>query len=177
VFFAFSAAAAAGIVAVAAAFALGPNRPPGQAADEIGLVRFASLQPNAVVHLTVKELSGLDRLANAERERGHMTLWGPRPRPAGMPLFLVRTTGDDVHAFLGVDPRTGCDLVDKTYGSGLDEAHAFMDACHGTIYDLRGRPTSGPGMWSLDELVLDVRSGIVFARVHRVIAGGVAIRY
>jgi hypothetical protein len=177
VFFALSATAATAVVAVAVAFALGPTRPPGEAADEIGLVRASSLQTNQVFHLTVKELSGLDRLANAERERGHMSLWGPRSRPAGMPVFLVRTAGDDVHAFLGVDPRTGCELVDRTFGSGLDETGAFMDSCHGTLYDLRGRPTSGPGMWFLDELVLSVRSGIVFARAHQVVAGGVAIRY
>jgi hypothetical protein len=67
--------------------------------------------------------------------------------------------------------------VDKTFGSGLDEAVAFMDSCHGTVYDLRGRPTSGPGMWFLDELVLHVRSGVVYAERHKVIAGGVAVRY
>jgi hypothetical protein len=31
-------------------------------------------------------------------------------------------------------------------------------------------------MWSLDELVLRVRDGIVYALPHKVIAGGVAIR-
>jgi nitrite reductase/ring-hydroxylating ferredoxin subunit len=130
-----------------------------------------------VVRITVKELVGLDRLANAERERGHMTLWGPRSRPAGMPIFLVREKDDGVHAFLGVDPRTGCELVDKTFGSGLVEASAFMDSCHGTTYDVSGRPTNGPGIWFLDELVLHVRSGVVYAEPHKVIAGGVAVRY
>jgi hypothetical protein len=154
---------------------LGPSAQPG-GTDEIGLVRLEILRPNEVVRLTVKELSGLDRLANAERERGHMTLWGPRSRPAGMPIFLVRAEGDGVHAFLGVDPRTGCELEDKTGGSGSDSANAFVDTCHGTAYDRAGRPRSGPGMWSLDELVLRVRDGIVYALPHKVIAGGVAIR-
>ncbi len=176
-FFALSAAAAASVIVVAVAFALGPSAQPGQSADEIALVRVESLRPNEVVRLTIKELLGLDRLANAERERGHTTLWDPRSRPAGMPISLVRANDEGVHAFLGVDPRTGCALADKTFGSGRVEAFAFMDSCHGTMYDLSGRPTSGPGMWSLDELVLHVRDGIVYAEPHKVIAGRVAVRY
>jgi hypothetical protein len=175
-FFVVSALAAVSVTAVAVAFMLGPTPLPGQL-DEIGLVRLETLGPNKIVRLTMKELSGLDRIANAERERGHMSLWGPRSRPAGMPIFVVRGGDDAVHAFLGVDPRTGCDLEDRTYGSGSADANAFMDTCHGTAYDLGGRPTSGPGMWFLDELVLHVRSGIVYAERHNVIAGGVAVRY
>jgi Rieske Fe-S protein len=175
-FFAGSASAAVSVAAVAVAFVLGPTSPPGQL-DEIGLVRLEALAPNQIVRLTVKELAGLDRLANAERERGHMSLWGPRSRPAGMPIFLVRGRDDGVHAFLGVDPRTGCELDDKTYGSRAVDANAFVDTCHGTAYDLSGRPTRGPGIWFLDELVLHVRSGIVYAERHKVIAGAVALPY
>lgn len=176
-FFAISAAAASGIVVVAIALALGPMRLPAEAAGEVGLIRLESLRTDHVVPLTLKEFSGLDRLANAERERGHMTLWGPRARPAGMPVFVVRDKDDDVRAFLGVDPRTGCELDDRTDDSGAFETRAFIDVCHGTTYDLNGRPTSGPGMWFLDELVVHVRAGIVYAERHKVIAGGVAVRY
>jgi len=175
-FFVVSALAAVSVTAVAVAFMLGPTPLPGQL-DEIGLVRVETLGPNKIVRLTVKELSGLDRIANAERERGHMSLWGPRSRPAGMPIFVVRRGDDTVQAFLGVDPRTGCELEDRTYGSGAADANAFMDTCHGTAYDLGGRPTSGPGMWFLDKLVLHVRSGIVYAERHNVVAGRVAVRY
>ena len=162
---------------VAVVMTLGPTQPPGESADDVGLIRLESLRMNDVVRLTRAEFSGLDRLANTERERGHMALWGPRARPAGMPIYLVRGSDDDVRAFLGVDPRTGCDLAEKTYGSGPVEIFAFEDVCHGTIYDVSGRPTSGPGMWFLDKLVLQVRSGIVYAERHKVIAGGVAVRY
>ena len=175
-FFGVSVVAAVSVIAVAIAFMLGPTALPGQL-DEIGLVRLETLGPNQIVRLTVKELSGLDRIANAERERGRMSLWGPRSRPAGMPIFVVRRGDEGVHAFLGVDPRTGCELEDKTYGSGAADARAFVDACHGTAYDLAGRPTSGPGMWFLDQLVVHVRSGIVYAERDKVIAGGVAVRY
>ena len=175
VFLALTATAAASVIALAVAMTLGPSAQPSQS-DDIGLVRLETLRPNEVVRLTVKELAGLDRLANAERERGHMTLWGPRSRPAGMPIFLVLAKDDGVRAFLGVDPRTGCELQDTTEGSGAEFANAFVDACHGTAYDLSGRPTSGPGMWSLDELVLHVRAGIVYAVPHKVIAGRVADR-
>jgi nitrite reductase/ring-hydroxylating ferredoxin subunit len=175
-FFAGSALAAVSVAAVAVAFVLGPTPLPGQL-DEIGLARLETLGPDQIVRLTVKELAGLDRLANAERERGDMSLWGPRSRPTGMPIFLVRGRADEVHAFLGVDPRTGCPLQDKTYGSGAVDANAFVDTCHGTAYDLSGRPTSGPGIWFLDELVLHVRSGIVYAERHKVIAGRVVLPY
>ena len=173
-FFALTATAAASVLVLAVALMLGPRAQPGQP-DEIGLVHLATLRPNEVVHLTVKELSGLDRLANAERERGHMTLWGPRSRPAGMPVLLVLAKDDGLHAFLGVDPRTGCELDDKTGGVSDVGPFAFVDTCHGTAYDLSGRPTRGPGTWFLDELVLHVRSGIVYAEPHKVIAGAVAV--
>jgi hypothetical protein len=94
-----------------------------------------------------------------------------------MPIFVVRGKNDDIHAFLGVDPRTGCELRDQTSASGAFETSAFIDVCHGTRYDLGGRPTSGPGVWFLDELVLHVRAGIVYAERHKVIAGGVAVTY
>ena len=175
-FFGVSVLAAVSVIVIAVAFVLGPTPVPGQS-DEIGLVRVETLGPNQILRLTVKELSGLDRIANAERERGHMSLWGPRSRPAGMPIFVVRRGDDGVHAFLGVDPRTGCELEDKTYASGAANANAFVDRCHGTAYDLAGRPTSGPGIWFLDELVLHTRSGILYAELHKVIAGGVAVRY
>lgn len=171
IFFGLAAAAAAGVVVVAVVFALGPKVLPEQGTSEIALARLEALRPNDTLHLTVKELAGLDRLANEERERRHMTLWGPRARPSGMPIFLV-SGRDGVHAFLGVDPRTGCDLEDKTEGSA---AAAFVDVCHGTAYDLSGRPTRGPGIWSLDELVLHVRGGVVYATPRVVIAGAVAV--
>lgn len=177
VFFALSAAAAGGIIVVAVALALGPTRLPAEAAADVGLIRLESLRTDQVMLFTLKEFSGLDRVANAERERGHMTLWAPRARPAGMPIFVVRGKDDDVRAFLGVDPRTGCELRDQTYGSGAFETFAFIDVCHGTSYDLSGRPTSGPGVWFLDELVLHVRAGIVYAERHKVIAGAVAVPY
>jgi len=174
VFFALSALAAAGVIAVAIGHAVGPTARPGSDVGEVGLLRLEALRANEVVHLTVKELSGLDRLANAARQRGHMTLWGPRSRSAGMPIFLVRGS-DGVRAFLGVDPRTGCELSDGTVGSAVGTPAAFVDVCHGTTYDLGGRPTRGPGIWSLDELVLHVRHGVVYAEPHRVIAAVVAV--
>lgn len=130
------------------------------------------MQPHEVVLVKAKELTGLDRFANAERERTHQTIWSSRSRPAGMPVFIVRTN-DDVHAFLGVDPRTGCDL--EYDGRPVAGSIVFVDVCHGSAYDLSGRPTRGPGSWYLDELVLHIRNGFVFAEVHKVIAGGVAL--
>jgi len=174
-FFMTAATALASALLVAVAFTLGPQTLPGRSPDEIALIRLEALQSNVVVRLEVKELSGLDRLANAEREREHMTLWGPRSRPKGMPVFLINL-GDGVRAFLGVDPRTGCELEDKTGGRRFIDAAAFIDVCHGTAYDLSGRPTRGPGMWFLDELVLHVRAGVVYVETRHILAGGVAAR-
>ena len=171
-FFAIAATTTAGALFLAAAFVLSGGPPPTQPSD-IRLVRLDAMQPNEVVLVKAKELSGLDRLANAQRERTHQTLWSPRSRPAGMPVFIVRTSDDDVHAFLGVDPRTGCDLeYDSRRVAG---SIVFVDVCHGSGYDLSGRPTRGPGSWHLDELVLHIRDGFVFADVHKIIAGGIAI--
>lgn len=174
-FFVAAAIGAAGVMFLAAASMLGPAIPPGRSSDDIALIGADAVPPNAVVALTIKELGGLDRLANTQRERGEMTLWGPRSRPQGMPIFVVGGS-DGVRAYLGVDPRTGCALVDKTGGRGRIDEVAFVDSCHGTAYDVYGRPIRGPGMWLLDELVLHVRDGVVYAVPHRVIAGGVASR-
>lgn len=174
-FFVAAATAAGSALVLAAAFTLGPAVPAGRSSDAIPLIGVDAIQPDRVVQLEVKEMVGLDALANAQRERGHMTLWGPRSRPQGMPVFVV-DGGDGVHAFLGVDPRTGCALEDKTGGRARIGEIAFVDVCHGTAYDRFGRPIRGPGMWLLDELVLQVRGGVVYAVPHRVIAGGVASR-
>jgi Rieske Fe-S protein len=173
ILFATSAAAALGMAVVAVAFALGPQSPPRLSPDEIALVGLEELGSKTVVHLTVKELVGLDRLADAERRAGGWsTLAPPRTHPQGMPVFVVRL--DRVRAFLGVDPRTGCALENKS--ARFSDAVAFVDVCHGTAYDLDGRPTRGPGMWLLDELVLQIRDGVVYAQTRRVVAGGVAAR-
>ena len=175
VFFAAAVTAAGSVLVLAVLFALGPAVPAGRSSDAIPLIGVDAIQPGRVVQLEVKELAGLDGLANAQRERGHMTLWGPRSRPHGMPVFVV-DGGDGVRAFLGVDPRTGCALRDMSGGRARITEIAFVDECHGTAYDVVGRPTRGPGMWVLDELVLQVRGGVVYAARHRIIAGGVASR-
>lgn len=172
--FAASGAAALAVMIVAVAFTLGPQTAPNRPPGEIALVGLETLGANGIVHLTVKELTGLDRLADAERRAsGWTTLVPPRTHPQGMPVFVVRLD-ERVRAFLGVDPRTGCALENKS--ARLSDAVAFVDVCHGTAYDLDGRPTSGPGMWLLDELVLQIRDGVVYAQTRRVVAGGVAAR-
>jgi hypothetical protein len=92
-----------------------------------------------------------------------------------MPVFVVRDADDGVRAFLGVDPRTGCELEANSV-AGFADARAFVDVCHGTAYDLSGRPTSGPGAWFLDQLVLHVREGIIYAETRDVVAGPLAVR-
>jgi Rieske Fe-S protein len=45
------------------------------------------------------------------------------------------------------------------------------DVCHGSIYDFAGQHVGGPSPWSLDELVLTVKGGRVYARTDAVIPG------
>lgn len=125
---------------VAVAFALGPQTAPNRPPGEIALVSLETLGANRVVHRRVQELIGLDRLADAERRaRGWTTLAPPRTHPQGMPVFVVRAD-ERVRAFLGVDPRTGCALDNKS--ARLSE----------------------------------IRDGVVYAAVRKVVAGGVAAR-
>ncbi|HKY51877.1 MAG TPA: hypothetical protein VJP45_11535 [Candidatus Limnocylindria bacterium] len=174
--FVTSAVAAVGVTLLAVAYVLGPQSPPQRPPGEIALVRLDSFGRHPVVRLSVKELAGLDRLADAERrQRGQTTLWASRTHPRGMPVLVVRV-GDDVRAFLAVDPRTGCALEETSLRPAPLAEVRFVDVCHGTTYDVSGQPIRGPGMWLLDELVLRSRGGVLYAETGRIVAGGVAAR-
>lgn len=176
VFFGMSVALAGTILVAAATLTLGSSARPDLDADELALVKTDAVRADHPLKIDAPVLSGLDRLANARREGRERSLWGPRSRPQGMPIFVVRSA-DGIRAFLGVDPRTGCALLARTVDAGSVDAVAFQDTCHGTTYDVSGRPKGGPGAWSLDELVLHVRGGVVYAETHTVIAGALAYRY
>jgi Rieske Fe-S protein len=45
------------------------------------------------------------------------------------------------------------------------------DTCHGSIYNFAGERIGGPSPWTLDELVVTVRDGRVYASTSAVIPG------
>jgi Rieske Fe-S protein len=137
----------------------------------VPIASFDALPQGTPVLLTSKELAGLD--AKAERLRSHGSGFG-RPRGAvqALPIFVVRD-GDDVRAFIGIDPRNGCDV--KLFPARTLPWGSFptmlQEVCHGSIYDFAGQKIGGPSPWNLDELVITVRDGKVFASTTAVIPG------
>lgn len=159
-FFATTAVATACAILVALTLALTPKPVPGVEEGRVALTRFDALAVDVPVPLTVP---GLSVLAPPPALGG-----SARNRTADLPLYLVRRA-DTVRAFIGFDPRTGCRLE---YWGPEKQAEAHWvgvppslahDVCHGTIYDIDGRPIAGPGPYYLDELVINVGRGIVFA--------------
>jgi len=161
-------------VALAAALSLGvvaavltPQqmvRPPS-----VPIASLASLPQGTPVRVTSTELAGLD--LKAERLRS-WSFGRPRGTANALPVFLVRD-GEHVRAFIGVDPRNGCAIEFLTartlpWGSFPSMLH---DTCHGSIYNFAGERIGGPSPWTLDELVVTVRDGRVYASTSAVIPG------
>ncbi|HYK96784.1 MAG TPA: hypothetical protein VEU77_00180 [Candidatus Acidoferrales bacterium] len=135
----------------------------------IALSSLAALPDGTPVRVTSSFLSGLDLKA----ARARQTDFGkPRGVVKELPVFLVRH-GDEVRAFIGVDPRSGCDI--KYFTARALPWGSFppmlYDVCHGSNYDFFGQKTGGPTPWNLDELVLTIRDGVVYADTTHVIPG------
>jgi len=140
--------------------------------DPLVLIANAAALPQGVpVRFLSSDLVGLD--VRAERLRGGGWAGGNRLNTTkALPIFLVRD-GDDVRGFLGVDPRNRCEIAlypARTLPWGSFPA-MLEDVCHGSIYNFSGEQIGGPSPWSLDELVLQVSGGRVYARIDTVIPG------
>jgi hypothetical protein len=137
----------------------------------VPIASVAALPQGLPVRVVSSQLVGLD--VRAARLRGGG--WNGAQRlntVKALPVYLVRD-GDDVRGFIGVDPRNRCEielLPARTlpWGSFPTMLH---DVCHGSIYDFAGQHVGGPSPWSLDELVLTVKGGRVYARTDAVIPG------
>jgi hypothetical protein len=87
-----------------------------------------------------------------------------------------------VPEILSIPQLIGLDVEARRLPSGpnplphFQGALAFHDVCHGSLYDVEGQHIGGPSPWGLDELVLSVRGGIVYADRRKVLPGQ-AIRY
>jgi hypothetical protein len=137
----------------------------------VPIASLASLPQGTPVRVTSTELVGLD--IKAARLRGGGWNGAQRLNTAkALPVYLVRD-GDDVRGFIGVDPRNRCEielLTTRTQQWGSFPA-MLHDVCHGSIYNFAGEHIGGPSPWSLDELVVTVRDGRVYASTSAVIPG------
>ena len=135
----------------------------------VAIASLNALPQGTPVRVSSTFLSGLDLKAARIRN----TSFGkPRGSVKDLPVFLVRD-GDEVRGFIGIDPRDGCDIDiirQETSSFGSFQV-LFRDVCHGSLYDFSGRRAGGPSPWSMDEVVITVRGGKVYAATDKVIPG------
>jgi Rieske Fe-S protein len=158
------------IVLVAMTFVV--LRPSGRTDSAIATVNALSATPTFLV---LKDLAQLDRLAHDRREQQGIPVMGRASIGRDLPVWILRV-GDEVRAFIARDPRNGCPL--ELYPSGppialsaIPGGALFHDTCHGSLYDDRGRPVGGPSPFYLDQLLLTIRDGAVYASTTDVRVG------
>jgi Rieske Fe-S protein len=86
-------------------------------------------------------------------------------------VFLVRDEGDQLHAFIGEDPRNACALEWIPEKPEKQQPAVFHDICHGSIYDRRGHIIGGPSPFDLNELATEIRDGDVYVDPGRILIG------
>lgn len=169
VMFALGIVLSSGLATAAFIAVLSPHDP-GEAARPaaVPIASLDALPQGKPVRVTSTFLAGLDLKAARIRN----TSFGkPRGSVKDLPVFLVRD-GDEVRGFIGIDPRNGCDIdVIRQQNSRDSFQDLFHDICHGALYDFSGNHAGGPSPWSMDELVITVRDGRVYAATDKVIAG------
>lgn len=139
---------------------------------EVAVGRVDDVVADTPIHVRLAQLDQLPALAR------HLRGASPAGTGAGDPhgIYLVRDEGGAVRAFLAADPRSGCGLqwrqLETASGPvGPVYQPRFYDTCHGALYDRNGTVVGGPSPWTLDEAVIAVRGGIVYARTADVRAG------
>lgn len=164
---------AAVMLSTAAVAALTPQ-PRGASSPFVPLAALTSVPAEGRAIRVTAALDDLDREAMRARKWSY-TWMGVSlvNKSAGLPIYITRN-GDSIHAFIGVDPRNGCELrYHETRVPSFREPVGVLlhDSCHGSIYDLKGQRVGGPSPWSLDELVITIRNGLVYADATKVIPG------
>ena len=161
----------AAVFAVALTSTLRPSVVSGMSDGIVALANVTTLADRVPLELSVKDLAWLAQEADRQRRSsGHSSIGSHHP--GSLPIMLVKDAGA-IRAFIGIDPRNGCRLVVE--GPKLlpkaSGAVAFHDPCHGSLYDFSGRKIGGPSPWNLDELVITVRNGKVYANPGEVMPG------
>ena len=160
-FFVLAVFAASAMFGVVAKAAVTPKPVPVIDQTEVAIATVEQLKERQPALVMVPALKDLE--AKARRARNWS--FGRSPAPSALPVYLVKDA-ETVRAFIAFDPRNGCDLDIIQWGTML-----FHDVCHGALYDFAGQHVGGPSPFTLDELVITVRNGVVFASVRDVIPG------
>jgi hypothetical protein len=168
----FVVASALGMVALAMAgvAALVPKPVAAIQSDIVALVRTDQLRESVPQVVSIPALSGLEIDARRLRIGPYPVMGGRTPRNGDLAIAVVKHDGE-TRAFIALDPRNGCDLQMVAGVPGFGGLAAFYDVCHGSLYDVDGRHVGGPSPWNLDELVLSVRGGVVYAERRKVVPG------
>ena len=171
ILFGLGVVSAIAVFAAVGAAALTPKSGARIEAPDVGIVNVASLRDGVPVLVTMHDDVGLDVKARDLRSRGLYTMGG-RAHMDELPIWVVKS-GSSVRAFIAIDPRNGCslELLSPATVVIAAGASAFHDVCHGSIYGIAGEHLGGPSPWTLDELMVSVRDGIVFADRHAVLPG------
>jgi Rieske Fe-S protein len=176
--FAFGVALAAGMLAISAAAAFTPKPVPVATARDVAVAKLDELADGVPLFVASDQLTTLARKAWDLRRVGpYQPMSGPKALTE-LPIWLVRSDGD-VRAFIAIDPRNGCRLetLKVTRDSRVPPSiPVFHDVCHGSLYDLTGERAGGPTPWTLDELIVSVRGGLVYVDRAAVTPGRLAAR-
>ena len=79
-----------------------------------------------------------------------------------VPIFVVRTLEGDFLALYAIDPHLGCRVTAASesdrdqWGVGGTEV-AFINPCHGEMYDLHGNYLNGPAPRGLDRFEVSLQ--------------------
>ena len=161
-----------GVLAVLfVAAALQPKPVPIVVEREIVIAPVAALRDGVPDLVSITDLKGLDAVARRLRSTPYIPM-SRSVRPGDLPVYIVKEDGS-IRAFIAIDPRNGCDLryEDATTKPWGRFPAGFHDICHGSFYDLDGNLLGGPSPWAMDELVVTVREGKVYADRSAVLPG------
>jgi hypothetical protein len=179
VFFAAGLLLGAAVLTAGVAATLAPTLVPIATSHEVAIAKFDQLVDGVPLLVGSDQLTALARKAWDLRAAGpYRQMSGPRVGKE-LPIWLVRS-GYSVRAFIAIDPRNSCRLDTQlvTEDSRVPPSITiFHDVCHGSLYDLGGDRYGGPAPWTLDELVVSVRAGLVFADRTAVHPGRLVVRY
>jgi Rieske Fe-S protein len=85
-------------------------------------------------------------------------------------LYVVRVHGQ-VHALWSRSTHLGCRTVPTRDAASVDRATVFEDPCGGSVFGLDGSCLSGPCPRALDEFTVELRNGVAYANLTRVLTG------
>lgn len=88
-------------------------------------------------------------------------------------VFLARTSGREVHAYLAKSTHLGCGLLlpaDATFTMTTRRTY-FEDPCGGSVYSFEGECTGGPCPRDLDHYSVEVRDDTAEIDLRHLIKG------